>query len=272
MVTPLSKIIAAYTKVMISVDRSSQPNHSMSMGLLLTAFLLIPVLGWAEVFFSDSNATGFFVSESGHLVTAYHAVENRKVSVVLADGRAVPAEVIRYNKEADLALLKIPYKTAYLSIAQPDNIQIGMEIMTIGYPMISVQGSSAKVARGIINTLVGFHGDGSSFQFDAATARGNSGGPVIGAEGLVVGVVNGKLHTTKVLERTKEWVVNVNYATNAATLITFLGGVNGLANIRPLPADAVFNVRKLYAETHQAVVPVVSDMSDRASSSQRASD
>jgi S1-C subfamily serine protease len=227
--------------------------------ILFLSLATAPV--FAEAFFSDSNATGFFVSGNGHLVTAYHAVENRKVSVVLADGRAVPAEIVRHNKEADLALLKIPEKTHFLSIALPDNIQVGMEIMTIGYPMISVQGTSVKVSRGIINSLVGFHEDRDSFQFDAATARGNSGGPVIGPEGLVVGVVNGKLHTTKVLERTKEWVVNVNYATNAATLIKFLGGVNGLASTRQLHADASFNVRKLFSETQAAIVPVVSDMS-----------
>lgn len=214
----------------------------------------------AEAFFSDSNATGFFVSGEGHLVTAYHAVENRQVSVVLSDGRAVPAEIIKYNKEADLALLKIRATTSFLSIAVPDTIQPGLEIMTIGYPMISVQGTSAKVSRGIINSLVGFHEDKNSFQFDAATARGNSGGPVIGPGGLVVGVVNGKLHTTKVLERTKEWIVNVNYATNTATLIHFLNGVERLPKIRPLQTDAPLSIQKLYAETRSAIVPVVSDM------------
>ena len=77
----------------------------------------------------------------------------------------------------------------------------------------------------------------------------------------MVGVVNGKLHTTKVLERTKEWVVNVNYATNAATLIKFLGGVEGIAGVRPLQADTPLNVRKLFSEVKVAIVPVVSDMS-----------
>ena len=231
--------------------------------IFLTAlvFLFVSAAAFAEAFFSDSNATGFFVSRQGHLVTAYHAIENRQVSVVLPDGRAVPATVIKQNKEADLALLKIEATTPFLSVALPDNIQVGLEIMTIGYPMISVQGSSAKVSRGIINSLVGFHDDKSSFQFDAATARGNSGGPVIGPGGLVVGVVNGKLHTTKVLERTKEWIVNVNYATNVATLIKFLGGVDGGISTKQMQPDAPLQIQKLFAEIRSAVVLVVSDMS-----------
>ncbi len=246
--------------------------HHVCGFLTAAVFLFLSATASAEAFFSDSNATGFFISNQGHLVTAYHAVENRQVSVVLPDGRAVPATVIRHNKEADLALLKIPATTQFLSIALPDNIQVGMEIMTIGYPMISVQGSSAKVSRGIINSLVGFHEDKNSFQFDAATARGNSGGPVIGPGGLVVGVVNGKLHTTKVLERTKEWIVNVNYATNVATLIKFLGGIDGGITTKQLQPDAALQVQKLFAEIHSAVAPVVSDMSAMQPSSPKGTD
>lgn len=229
--------------------------------LSVAALMAMPALASAEAFFLDSNATGFFISQQGHLVTAYHAVENRKVAVVLPDGRAVSADLVKHNKEADLALLKISETTPFLPIARPENIDIGLEIMTIGYPMMTVQGRSAKASRGIINSLVGFHEDKSSFQFDAATARGNSGGPVIGPGGMVVGVVNGKLHTTKVLERTKEWIVNVNYATNVTTLLQFLDGVDGLPAPKPLMADTALNVRKLAAETRGAIVPVVSDMS-----------
>lgn len=229
--------------------------------LSAATFMAMPMLASAEAFFLDSNATGFFISQQGHLVTAYHAVENRKVAVVLPDGRAVSADLVKHNKEADLALLKISENTPFLPIARPENIDIGLEIMTIGYPMMTVQGRSAKASRGIINSLVGFHEDKSSFQFDAATARGNSGGPVIGPGGMVVGVVNGKLHTTKVLERTKEWIVNVNYATNVTTLLQFLDGVEGLPAPKPLMADTELNVRKLATETRGAIVPVVSDMS-----------
>ena len=229
--------------------------------LSAATFMAMPMLASAEAFFLDSNATGFFISQQGHLVTAYHAVENRKVAVVLPDGRAVSADLVKHNKEADLALLKISENTPFLPIARPENIDIGLEIMTIGYPMMTVQGRSAKASRGIINSLVGFHEDKSSFQFDAATARGNSGGPVIGPGGMVVGVVNGKLHTTKVLERTKEWIVNVNYATNVTTLLQFLDGVEGLPAPKPLIADTELNVRKLATETRGAIVPVVSDMS-----------
>ena len=235
--------------------------YALSAWLSAAAFMLLPMHASAEGFFLDSNATGFFISQQGHLVTAYHAVENRKVAVVLPDGRAVSADLIKHNKHADLALLKISETTPFLPIARPENIDIGLEIITIGYPMMTVQGTSAKASRGIINSLVGFHEDKSSFQFDAATARGNSGGPVIGPGGIVVGVVNGKLHTTKVLERTKEWIVNVNYATNVTTLLQFLDGVDGLPAPKPLMVDAPLNVRKLVAETRSAIVPVVSDMS-----------
>ena len=240
------------------------------MVLMILCASTLSQLSRAESFFPDSNATGFFVSGKGHLVTAYHAVENRKVSVVMPDNRAIAAEVVKFNKEADLALLKIPEATPFLHVALTDYIQPGLEIVTIGYPMMSVQGTSAKISRGIINSLLGFHEDKNSFQFDAATARGNSGGPVIGPGGLVVGVVNGKLHTTKVMERTKEWIVNVNYATNAATLNQFLEGVEDIPASRRLQADASLHIQKVFTDTRNAIVPVVSDMSAMRSDSANA--
>ncbi len=242
------------------------PGNFGHLCLLGLACLLMPATSRAEPFFADSNATGFFISDNGHLITAYHAVENRKVSVVMPDGRALAAEVAKFNKESDLALLKVAASTAYLPIALPGNLQPGTEILTIGYPMMSVQGRSAKLSRGIINSLVGFHEDKTSFQFDAATARGNSGGPVIGPGGLAIGVVNGKLHTTKVLERTKEWIVNVNYATTTDSLIRFLDGVPGLPAPQPMNLDAPLEPRKIFNQLKQAIVPVVSDMSAMRSS------
>ena len=48
--------------------------------LVLLCASTLSQLSRADSFFPDSNATGFFVSGKGHLVTAYHAVENRKIS------------------------------------------------------------------------------------------------------------------------------------------------------------------------------------------------
>jgi S1-C subfamily serine protease len=236
------------------------------MRIPLITFLVIFSLINCDVVRSEqvsisSSSTGFFISDSGHLITAYHAIENKTVFVVTAEKKLLATEVIKVDKDADLALLKIAAITPFLYIAQPESISPGMEVATIGYPMMSVQGLSPKISIGIINSASGFKEDKSGFQFDASTFRGSSGGPVIGPGGLVVGVVRGKLNSTKMLERMNELVVNVNYAISSQVLLEFLRGVSGLPSSRPLNLESALRPQRIYREAKSAVVPVVSKAS-----------
>ena len=82
-------------------------------------------------------ATGFFVSDAGHLVTALHAIANRKELFVLLPGRRrLPAEIIKTDAVNDLALLKINAITPYLYLSHSDGVPPGMDVVTIGYPQV----------------------------------------------------------------------------------------------------------------------------------------
>ena len=59
---------------------------------------------------SDGNnrsiATGFFVTDSGHLITAHHVVKNAKTIQILVDRqRVLTATLLKANEELDLACL-----------------------------------------------------------------------------------------------------------------------------------------------------------------------
>ena len=54
-----------------------------------------------------SIATGFFVTDAGHIVTAYHVIANYKNIQVLVDKRRlIKADILKADEELDLALLK----------------------------------------------------------------------------------------------------------------------------------------------------------------------
>ena len=55
-----------------------------------------------------------------------------------------------------------------------------MDVITMGYPQVSVLGITTKVTRGIVNSERGMRDDPNSFQFSAEVQKGNSGGPLIG--------------------------------------------------------------------------------------------
>jgi S1-C subfamily serine protease len=204
-------------------------------------------------------ATGFFVSDAGHLITAWHAIKNRsKLTVILPGKRRAEAHLLKSDPAKDLALLKVAAITSYLHVSHSDGVPAGMDIISIGYPLISVQGINPKITRGIVNSATGLRDDPYSFQFSAEIQPGNSGGPLIGPGGTVVGIIRSKLDALKLSQLTNDITQNVNYATKSGLLLQFLQGTNALAGTRPLDPEAPMRPTRLYLELKDAIVPILS--------------
>ncbi|MEK0435475.1 MAG: hypothetical protein RL369_1524 [Pseudomonadota bacterium] len=203
-------------------------------------------------------ATGFFVSDAGHLVTALHAITNKKeLSVLMPGKRRLPAELIKSDPVNDLALLKISAITPYLYLSHSDGVPPGMDVVTIGYPQVFIQGLSPKITRGIVNSQSGLRDDPGSFQFSAEVQRGNSGGPLIGPGGTVVGVVRSKLDALKISQRTNDLTQNVNFATKSSRLLPLLKDIRGIPTTRAVDPDAPLKAARIYTELRDAIVPVI---------------
>ena len=145
--------------------------------------------------------SGFIISEDGYLVTNNHVVlsrtgaVSRTVNVTLSDGSNVSGTVVGTDSRSDLALVKIeggPFKA--LKIGKLDEVQIGMDVVAIGYALDLKQGEgpSFSVTRGIVSQKNRAISEASSIfgavQTDAAINHGNSGGPLLNLKGEVIGV------------------------------------------------------------------------------------
>ncbi len=206
-----------------------------------------------------SVATGFFISDAGHLVTAWHAIKNRtRLWVILPGRRRMEAALVKSDPGRDLALLKVGAITPYLHLSHSEGVPPGMDVVAIGYPLVTVQGMNAKITRGIVNSPSGLRDDPASFQFSAEIQRGNSGGPLLGPGGTVVGVIRSKLDAMKLSQLTQDLPQNVNYATKSSVLLRFLEDVPGLPGTRPLDPEAPMRPTRLYAELKDAIIPIVS--------------
>src|SRR5947208_876341 len=143
---------------------------------------------------ADSLGSGFIVHPDGYVVTNHHVIDRaRRVTVELADGRKLPAELISSDPEADLAILKIndtkPFPT--IELGDSSDLMIGEPVIAVGNPM----GFSHSVSTGIVSAI---HRDlkdqrnkvllGDLIQTDAAINPGNSGGPLLNAYGQVIGI------------------------------------------------------------------------------------
>jgi S1-C subfamily serine protease len=151
-----------------------------------------------DPFFGPQSArslgTGFVIDKAGHIVTNYHVVSGAdEVEVNFSGDDRVPARIVGVDPSTDLALLEIDTQARALTpltLGNSDAIQVGDAVVAIGNPF----GLERTVTAGIVSALQrdiqapnGFTID-KVIQTDAPINRGNSGGPLLNAEGEVIGV------------------------------------------------------------------------------------
>ena len=134
--------------------------------------------------------TGFIISASGNIVTNNHVVEDAAtVTVTLADGTVLSAEVVGTDPATDLALIRVKAETdlPVVTWGESAGLRVGQDVVAIGNPF----GLGNTVTAGIVSALGRDIHSGpldDYIQTDAAINRGNSGGPLFNADGEVVGI------------------------------------------------------------------------------------
>ena len=143
------------------------------------------------------HGSGFAVSNDGYIITNFHVIAGKikdkteKISVILANGEEFPAEIVSYNRNKDLALLKINhnFEKAFL-LKTTKEFKTMQEVYTIGTPKSIELGQS--ISMGIISSERK-NNNNSLLQLGMSLNSGNSGGPVFAKSGVLVGVVRSKL-------------------------------------------------------------------------------
>lgn len=138
------------------------------------------------------TGTGFLFSSDGYLITNSHVVQGATaLRVGLYDGTEYFAALIGQDAHTDLALLKISaFDFTPAVLGDSDTLKIGQLVIAIGNPL----GFQHTVTTGVISALgrtlqsIGGAMMDSIIQTDAALNPGNSGGPLINADGEVIGV------------------------------------------------------------------------------------
>ena len=142
--------------------------------------------------------SGFFISKDGYIVTNHHVISDlvdkrseafSRLYIKLAEDSdtRIPAKVIGYDPEVDLALLKTEVDAPYVfNFGSSADLDVGDKIYAIGSPV----GLERTLTSGIVSaTDRKLFTLGSVMQIDAAVNQGNSGGPCIDANGNVQAVV-----------------------------------------------------------------------------------
>jgi S1-C subfamily serine protease len=144
--------------------------------------------------------SGFVLDKAGHIVTNFHVVRGANaIQVSFSNNERFKAKLVGVDPSTDIAVLRVEVKARALKalpLGNSDGVRVGDQVIAIGNPF----GLDRSVTAGIVsavqrrieapNRLSISH----VIQTDAALNHGNSGGPLLNAQGDVVGV-NAQIET-----------------------------------------------------------------------------
>jgi hypothetical protein len=173
----------------------------------------------AQVFYGS----GFFISEDGLFITAYHVIEQAETIILRkANGSLFRARILIEDPVNDIAILSTigeQEEDYWLHLGNSHSINIGDRIRVIGYPVPNLVGPKPKLAAGFISLDAGIRGDPTRFEIRAPLNLGYSGAAIVNTHNEVIGITSEQANA--------EWF--------------FLGRTG------PLPPDINFGVKINYA-------------------------
>jgi len=176
---------------------------------VVTVFSVLPGESALSEGGGQGVGSGFVLNERGEIATNAHVVTEgegrsitkaKEVYVAFADRNQVPARIVGYDANADVALLRIDpagLRLRPLPLGTARDLRVGSPVAAIGSPFGEPQSLSVGVVSATdrsIQSLTGFEIAGA-IQTDAAINRGNSGGPLVNAKGEVLGI-NSQIQST----------------------------------------------------------------------------
>jgi S1-C subfamily serine protease len=156
----------------------------------------------------NSVGAGFFVAPDMVLTNAHVLCRDGTIEVRTLDGHVLKGFTEHSDTDLDLGVVRVPNAGAEpLPLGDAGTVQIGQAVVMVGTPVgLQFTANEGKVSN--ITNMLGL----AYLQVDARVNPGNSGGPLLDAEGKVVGIVSMKHAQAEGIG----WALPINYAGPAA--------------------------------------------------------
>jgi serine protease Do len=145
-----------------------------------------------KVITSSGSGSCFYIKNDNVWITNYHVVAgNKQVTIENQQLDRYLANVIFVNPVDDIAFLKSEYRLADypgIPFESGRTVQVSDSVYVLGYPF----GMPFSITEGIVSSPNQIMDGRRYIQTDAAVNPGNSGGPVVSADGNLVGITTAK--------------------------------------------------------------------------------
>ncbi|HSW57664.1 MAG TPA: trypsin-like peptidase domain-containing protein [Dehalococcoidales bacterium] len=138
----------------------------------------------------EGSGSGFLVDQDGNIVTNKHVVDGAStVTVIFSNGTKVSGKVMGTDSTRDLAVVKVDAAAVSgitpLTLGDSTTVKVGQMAIAIGSPYGLMGTATVGIISGLDRSIGNLSG---MIQTDAALNPGNSGGPLLNADGMVIGV------------------------------------------------------------------------------------
>lgn len=139
---------------------------------------------------NTGQASGFFISNEGDIITNYHVLQDAdSIEVKTFDGKIYPVtKILAEDKEGDLIRIsvEIPKSEVNPVLLSKSTPEVGERILVIGNPL----GLEKSVSDGIVSAVREIPEFGKIIQITAPVSPGSSGSPLVNMKGDVIGIIS----------------------------------------------------------------------------------
>jgi serine protease Do len=147
----------------------------------------------------NMSGTGFAITNDGYIATNYHvAKEADSLYIQTHDGSYHKAFIVAFDDKTDVAILQVQDKNFRFSKTDvpytfaTSKVGLGARVFTLGFP-----GDEIVYSEGYISSKNGLHGDSAQYRLELPAAPGQSGAPIVDANGDILGLVTSKETATE---------------------------------------------------------------------------
>lgn len=190
---------------------------------------------YAESDYVSSLGTGFYIDNSGTVITNYHVISDCSSAYVTTNdgGTYAVTSVVGYSEELDLAILSTS-KVDSQAVTTCADVATGEAVYVLG----SSVGLTGTFSEGLVSTAERQLNDATYIQISAPISHGNSGGPVVNSKGQVIGIACAGLEDGQ----------NLNFAIPISEL-------DKISRTNPVTMEELYQYTSEYAYVENSLVP-----------------